>query len=64
MIYAVVFGGIVVGLAAMMYIALKLGKSKAKREQADINLKEMSHDNKIASKPNIDHPASRMRPKS
>jgi len=53
----------VFGAMLLVFIAMQLGKSKIKKDQAEKNAKESEENAKISSEPYIDNPFSRMRGK-
>ena len=53
----------VLAFLAAMFTAKQLGKTEARKEQAEENVKELKEDAKIDSQPYVSNPLERMRRK-
>ena len=51
----------IVGILAPLFIAKKWGESETKREQLEADARSREEDEKIASRPYVPNPFSRMR---
>ena len=61
--WAVISGIIIAILSALTWGSYKYGQVKEREKSAEEKANDMAHDAEIATKPGVDRPLGRMRPK-